>query len=458
MAMVFITTPYSSRSTVIGLLLVSSFLPVQAAFGTTKPSEPKPSVCTASEPVVDETSDIFAVVSYKSAIAQLFANKEFVKLDCIADTARTSKAHFAGGRWKLNVFYWAIAEPDGHATEEDWSAHLRILNRWVEAKPQSITARIALANAYTSYAWYARGSDVSNTVTDSGWKLLGQRIAKAKQVLEQASRLKTKCPEWYVVMQTVALAENWDLTRATALLDQAVQFEPDYYYYYRDHANYLKPQWNGADGDAERFAEEAADRVGGVKGDILYFQIATELICRCSGETTLKLMSWPRIQRGVAELEKENGPSATNLNLLTYMAIKENDSVVAHKLFSRIEDNWDQETWRTRSYFDRSKGWAEQMAAYVESPGQQVVELAKTKFAPALRQCIETLGGDVAKFDLILTVEKEGTVSEAFPNPQNKAASCLGKLKGEMLLPPPRAPYRFRIEVDPAELLSASGR
>jgi hypothetical protein len=30
-------------------------------------------------------------------------------------------------------------------------------------------------------------------------------------------------------MQTVALAEDWDLTRATALLDQAVLFEPDYY-------------------------------------------------------------------------------------------------------------------------------------------------------------------------------------------------------------------------------------
>src|SRR6202047_264474 len=146
-------------------------------------------------------------------------------------------------------------------------------------------------------------------------------------------------------MQTVALAEDWDLTRATALLDQAVLFEPDYYHYYRHHPNYLKPQWNGADGDAETFAEQASDRVGGVKGDILYFQIATELICHCSVDTNLKLMSWPRIQKGVAELEKQNGPSATNLNLLAYMAIKENDSVVAHKLFSRIEDNWDQETW-----------------------------------------------------------------------------------------------------------------
>ena len=108
-------------------------------------------------------------------------------------------------------------------------------------------------------------------MTESGWKLFGQRIGKARQVLEQASRLKAQRPEWYAVMQTVALAEDWDLTRATALLDQAVLFEPDYYYY-GHHANYLKPQWNGADGDAETFAEQASDRVGGVKGTSFTFK------------------------------------------------------------------------------------------------------------------------------------------------------------------------------------------
>lgn len=195
-----------------------------------------------------------------------------------------------------------------------------------------------------------------------------------------------------------------------------------------------------------------------MKGDILYFQIATELLCLCSDETNLKLMSWPRIQRGVTELEKQNGPSATNLNLLAYIAIKEKDSVVAHKL-SRIEDNWDKETWRTRYFFDSCKGWAEQTAAYVDSPAQRLMEEAKTKFAPAIRQCVETGGGDVAKFDLILTVQKEGIVIEAFSFPQSKAGICLGKLKGETLSPaPPYAPYRFRIEVDPTKLVSASGQ
>ena len=109
----------------------------------------------------------------------------------------------------------------------------------MSTKPSSVTARIALAGAYANYAWEARGSDYADTVTKNGWKLFAQPIDKAKEILEEASTLKAKCPHWYVVMQRVALAESWDLARATALLDQAVAFEPDYYYYYRAHAGYL---------------------------------------------------------------------------------------------------------------------------------------------------------------------------------------------------------------------------
>ena len=143
--MAHITPAFSRLITVVFLLLSFSFLPAHATLATSKAPASGPSSCKASDPVIDESDDIQAVLSYKAAIRQLFVAKEFAELDCIANTARTTKAHFSGGRWKLNVFYWAIAEPEGHATEEDWNAHLKILNRWVAAKPQSITARIALA-------------------------------------------------------------------------------------------------------------------------------------------------------------------------------------------------------------------------------------------------------------------------------------------------------------------------
>ncbi len=416
-------------------------------------SAPKAVACGFTDPSLGDTSDILGVIDYKAAIRQLLAGQKFEELDCIADAARASKSLFAGGRWKLNVLYWAIKEPQGHATEEDWAAHLSALSRWVSVRPKSITARVALANAYTAYAWNARGSDYAETVTQSGWKLFHERIEKARTILEDASRVRARCPHWYAVMQQVALAESWDLSRETALLAEAVAFAPDYYYYYRNHANYLKPQWSGAEGDAERFAAQTADRVGGPKGDILYFQIATEIICHCGAEPDLKLMSWPRIQTGVAQLEKQDGVSLVNLNLLAYMAIKEADSVFARDTFLRIGDDWDQESWRTRRYFDSSKDWADKRAEYEDSPLTRIIRQTREKFAPAIRQCAQTGAGDTTSFSLELRVQKDGIVDSVRAFPQTTVGSCLTKLNGEKLSPPPYAPFIFNIDVDPAPLL-----
>jgi hypothetical protein len=442
------------RSAIAPLACVLLF--AHAALGFSKASVPKPAVCIASDPTFDDTSDVQGVIHYESVVRQLLTEQKFAELDCFADAARTSKARFASGAWRLNVFYGAISAPQGHATGEDWTTHLENLNRWVSAKPESINAHVALADAYTAYAWNARGNETSDTVTQSGWKLFDQRIEKAKETLEEASKLKTKCPHWYSVMQVVALAEGWNLSRATRLLDEAIAFEPDYHYYYRNYAHYLKPQWYGEEGDPERFAEQAANRIGGAKGDILYYKIAVELICNCSNtEAAVKLMSWPRIQKGRAELEKQNGLSLINLNVLAFMAIKETDSVVARQMFSRIGDGWDKDTWKTRSYFDSSKTWAAARAAYEQDPGHLVIMQAQEKFAPMIQQCAQT-GGDMTKFALVIRLQKDGVVDSVELQPETKVGLCLKKLKGEIVSPPPTSPFLFWIPVDPAQLISAS--
>jgi hypothetical protein len=451
---------HSTSSCFSGLLgtavaLVGALLFAYPAAGLSQTSAGKPAFCAITDVQGDDSSDIQTELDYETAIQQLLAAQKFADLDCIANAARSGKARFADGRWKLNVLYWALAAPQGHATEEDWAAHLKKLQHWASARPRSITARLALANAYTDYAWDARGSDYAGTVTQSGWRLLGERTAKAKAILARASQLRAKCPHWYAVMQKIALVEGWDHARVDALLDQAIAFEPDYYYYYRNHANYLKTQWYGEEGDAEKFAEQAADRVGGAKGDILYFQIAVELVCHCSAEPNLKLLSWQRIQSGVVELEKQYGESLTNLNLLAYMAIRQSDGVVAHRMFTRIGENWDKATWRTRPYFESSRNWAVQNANYNADPGHQIIVQAQGKFAAVIAQCTYLGGGDMTKFVLLLGLQKDGIVESVFLDPPTKVGSCLTKLKGQSVAPPPYAPFRFKIDVDPAQFVRA---
>jgi len=219
---------------------------------------------------------------------------------------RSGRIRFSGGSWKLPRLYEAITEPTGgsEAPDADWEGLLTKLKKWCAQKPDSITARVALAETYSHYAWKARGKAYANKVTDEGWRLFEERLRLARATLDEASALTEKCPEWYAAMQTVAMGQGWDRDRAAELLQQAITFEPAYDFYYRAFALYLLPKWSGDEGDSERFAEEISNKIGGQQGDVIYFEIARELRCDCMQE-----MSWERIQRGYAALGSLYGTS-----------------------------------------------------------------------------------------------------------------------------------------------------
>src|SRR5882672_7963968 len=130
--------------------------------------------------------------------------------------------------WRLHNLYAGLDQPTRqHAAEVDWRNHLQRLERWVAARPNSITARVALAQSYTGYGWVARGEDSSNTVSDSGWRLFRQRHARAKAILDQATKLRGQCPEWYVAMQQAALRLRMEAGAGRRALAAG-----DYGYYY----------------------------------------------------------------------------------------------------------------------------------------------------------------------------------------------------------------------------------
>src|SRR5689334_16719514 len=148
----------------------------------------------------------------------------------------------------------AIAVPPGDEVKDsDYDSRLAIAKRWVAAYPGSATARIALADIHSSYAGFARGSGLADSVSDANWKLFYSRVAQAKQVLLEAAALKDKDVHWFDVMMQVSGSEGWDRAQERELFDQAVAFEPSYYRFYRRYASYLLPQWYGEPGDVQAF-------------------------------------------------------------------------------------------------------------------------------------------------------------------------------------------------------------
>lgn len=426
----------------------------------------------------DAGTDVHAVPNFSKTVYSLLQAGKFESLDCLADSARAHKETFPGGMWKIHAIYSRLTRPPLHPTQEDWETHLELLQQWVSTRSESITARVALAQFYVNYGADARGPGFADTVSESGWKLLAERVAKAKQILDDASTLATKDPEWYVVMQNVASYESWEPAATLALLEQAVKFEPGYYYYYRLYAESVLPKWGGQEGETERFLQKAADRLGGNDGDILYFRVAGYLVCGCPGDQQLKL-SWPRILKGFDAVEEQNGPAPENWNLLAHMALSFNDPVAADKQLTRIGDQWSEDIWQTSSAFESAKQWAKQMMAIINRKrpaeqaakenlqtvdGQRYDAAFAEKIRTWLQPCIDqAAGADMGNFELLIMVGKDGTIEDLTGGGHSPLMPCLGhKLNGfrvgkEAVFPPPPKPaWWVRFDFNAEEPASAA--
>lgn len=298
---------------------------------------------------------------YQTAIAADLVEKNFDELERSAHEVRTEKSRFSGGVWMLYGFYTALSSPimGEQATDEDWKFHIATLKQWELAKPESVTARVALAETYINYADHARGQGYANTVSDTGWKLHAERNALAASTLVEAAQLKEKCPFWYEVMQHVALGQGWDKSSARELFEQAVAFEPGYYHFYREYTYYLLPKWYGRPGEAEAFAAEVSKRVSGPEGRFIYFEIASLITCQCdSNESHMEKLSWPTIKEGYAALGQLYGLSTLKTNRFAHMAYEAGDQTAAREAFATIGDDWDHQVWRSSANFESAKVWA----------------------------------------------------------------------------------------------------
>jgi hypothetical protein len=328
-------------------------------YGQNKP--PQTAVAPPTQTHADAALDPNEEKDYEQQLQVYLAQKDFSKLDAEARDVRASKSRISGGAWKLLLFYEAISTPasGNDATDDEWQANISTLKDWVAAKPESATALIALAEAYLKYSDYGRGSGYANTVSADGWRKEGERAGLAASALVQASHLKEKCPYWYEAMQQVALAQGWDSARARELFDQAVAFEPDYYHFYREYANYLLPKWYGERGEVEAFAESASNQVGGPYGNFLYFEIATQLTCQCdSANSDMENLSWPKIKQGYADMGRMYGYSTVKVNRFALMAYEAQDKEAAQQAFAQIGANWDLKSWHTQSRFEQARAWA----------------------------------------------------------------------------------------------------
>jgi hypothetical protein len=247
------------------------------------------------------------------------------------------------------------------APEAQWKIHLDRLELWSRSQPFSMTAPVVHAGAWAKYAWKARGNGYANTVTQRGFNLFEERLAKARLILNEAIQGgRPRCPSWYARMQTVALGQGWDRAEYDHLFDAAVAQEPLYRAFYTSKAYFLMPKWHGEEGDWEAFAKEACDKLGAEDGDEMYYYITYQQGESYDAKPFLARpgFSWERMKRGFWVAQSRHGLISSQTNQHGVYTNEACDQAEAKKVIALIGTHWEPYYWNGKAGFDRWAAWA----------------------------------------------------------------------------------------------------
>jgi hypothetical protein len=295
---------------------------------------------------------------YEANINSLLAHGDFQTLEKIATQNRGEKARLAGGVWKTYAFFDAVATPlHGDAEDSDYERQIATVQKWVAANPKSASARLALANAYLGYAFYARGTEYAKSVSSEDWSDFRRRAGLAKRALLEAAQLEERDREWFDAMLQVAHDEEWSRAQYREVFDEAAGFEPGYYHYYRRYALDLLPQWYGKPGDVQAFAADVAAHHPEPDSSILYFEIVSTLACYCQESMeALPATSWPKVKQGYADIQRLYGTSNLKANRYALFAVAAQDKSAAVGAIAAITSP-EMEVWMNEQTFEGVRGW-----------------------------------------------------------------------------------------------------
>lgn len=281
---------------------------------------------------------------------------KFDELEAMAAQVRAERGRFGNGSWKIYEFYESLGcrsdEP-----ETMWQLHESIHEHWDAAKPHSVTARVAHANFLTEYGWHARGGGFAKTVKKEGWRLLDERLAKAKEILDQSAAFEPKCPMWWHVYLSVAQGQGWNRDDFEKLFQEAKSFEPEFWRYDITKAYYLLPRWYGQPGEWEYAFSLEVDRRKGI-GLEAYARVVDKLRPYYENIFRESHASWPFTRDGFELMRQRYPESLEILTSYARVACLAEDRIVARKLFDQLGGRMVSGGWRDENSFRRCRNWA----------------------------------------------------------------------------------------------------
>ncbi len=321
----------------------------------------------------------------------LFKEKKYADLEALAARLRAEPTAITERMPPLDLFYRSF-EIERNASDKAWLRRKAALEAWLAAVPESVVARVALADWWTGYAWKARGSGWASTVTEEGRRLMLERLAEAARVLEEAPEQKVNDPAFYNQWITIALGQGWKPAQTRRSFNYGTTANKTYHPLYRNFTYWLAPRWHGEAGDWQAFAAEMAATFPQKEGDWLYLQLVGSRVDDFEKTNIIEEggLDMERVNRAIATAlaEPKSLPDEWTRNVACYLAAKKGDHPAAAQLFLEIEGESYNDLFHGRSNLlslRRATGVEEKIeAAYaLETAGDlKGAEAAYTAFNP----------------------------------------------------------------------------
>lgn len=231
----------------------------------------------------------------------LLRAKNYDEIEKVAANLLDTRAKFVSGNWRLPCFARAlcIVCDDDNA----WKANNQRLLLWHAARPQSKLATLMLARSWANGAYSARGGEYAYKVKPKQWSGMNRRLRAAAPLFAASmSDIKRTPLVFSGLQQWALLGQVPPALYETAWRDAESAF-PGYAPFYVDKALYLMPRWYGEPGEWEAFAKRSADKIGGIKGDMLYARIVEDQSENYDADFLQNSpVSWERTKRGLRAL------------------------------------------------------------------------------------------------------------------------------------------------------------
>ena len=307
--------------------------------------------------IITETAAQLAEKELAEKVQSLLKAEDFDALDEMAATFLETKERDIDGGWKLADFYSAL-DIGSKSPNKVFQPRLALLEKWKEEKPGSQVARIALADVYVSYAWKARGSGWADSVTEDGWKTMGERLEKAGEYLVGAmNEMEVTDPMFFQTALRIMLGTDGPTEAFDNLVAGSLEMAPDYWGTLSQRAHTLLPRWYGETGDWEAFAKAIAEH-NAPYGKEQYAIIVFQRHAAYPKTVDINRLDWPLLKEGIQQLLKNYPDSVENISRAAFIATIANDREYAKECFDLLGDRCLPAVWLVNGRMCHYRHWA----------------------------------------------------------------------------------------------------